>query len=287
MTASALLTVVGVTLVMEQAGLSASLGAFIAGVLLADSEYRHEISADIAPFEGLLLGLFFTAVGMSLNLGLVAAKPMLVLAVVAGLLAVKIVILYVLGRRAGLEPGPSRRFALAIAQGGEFAFVLFAAGVSATVLEPQVTELLSVAVTLSMAATPLLLLLDEIFTPKAVADARLRRAARGRWPRGDRRLRSRRPDRGTHPQRQAHPLHGTRRQSPSRSISCASSAPRSTTAMPAGPRSWRPPRPARRAPSCWPSTTSTFPSAPRRWCARTIRTCRSSRARATASTPTG
>jgi glutathione-regulated potassium-efflux system protein KefB len=72
MTASALLTVVGVTLVMEQAGLSASLGAFIAGVLLADSEYRHEISADIAPFEGLLLGLFFTAVGMSLNLGLVA-----------------------------------------------------------------------------------------------------------------------------------------------------------------------------------------------------------------------
>ena len=168
MTASALLTVVGVTLVMEQAGLSASLGAFIAGVLLADSEYRHEISADIAPFEGLLLGLFFTAVGMSLNLGLVAEKPMLVLAVVAGLLTVKIVILYVLGRRAGLEPGPSRRFALAIAQGGEFAFVLFAAGVSATVLEPQVAELLSVAVTLSMAATPLLLLMDETFAPKAV-----------------------------------------------------------------------------------------------------------------------
>jgi glutathione-regulated potassium-efflux system protein KefB len=130
MTASALLTVVGVTLVMEQAGLSASLGAFLAGVLLADSEYRHEISADIAPFEGLLLGLFFTAVGMSLNLGLVAEKPALVLAVVAGLLAVKIVILYVLGRRAGLEPGPSRRFALTIAQGGEFAFVLFAAAAS-------------------------------------------------------------------------------------------------------------------------------------------------------------
>jgi monovalent cation:proton antiporter-2 (CPA2) family protein len=168
MTASALLTVVGVTLVMERAGLSASLGAFIAGVLLADSEYRHEISADIAPFEGLLLGLFFTAVGMSLNLGLVAEKPMLVLTVVSGLLTVKIVILYVLGRRAGLEPGPSRRFALAIAQGGEFAFVLFAAGLSATVLEPQVTELLSVAVTLSMAATPLLLLMDETFAPKPV-----------------------------------------------------------------------------------------------------------------------
>ena len=168
MTASALLTVVGVTLVMNWAGLSAALGAFIAGVLLADSEYRHEISADIAPFEGLLLGLFFTAVGMSLNLGLIAQKPMLVLAVVGGLLAVKIVVLYVLGRRAGLEPGPSRRFALAIAQGGEFAFVLFTAGVSATVLEPPLAELLTVAVTLSMAATPLLLLLDEMLTPKAV-----------------------------------------------------------------------------------------------------------------------
>jgi glutathione-regulated potassium-efflux system protein KefB len=168
MTASALLTVVGVTLVMEWAGLSASLGAFLAGVLLADSEYRHEISADIAPFEGLLLGLFFTAVGMSLNLGLVAQKPALVLAVVAGLLAVKIAVLYVLGRRAGLESGPARRFALAIAQGGEFAFVLFTAGVSATVLEPPLAELLAVAVTLSMAATPLLLLLDDMFAPKPV-----------------------------------------------------------------------------------------------------------------------
>ena len=106
MTASALLTVVGVTLVMEQAGLSASLGAFIAGVLLADSDYRHEIEADIAPFEGLLLGLFFTAIGMSLNLGLVAEQPALVLAIVAGLLAVKSAVLYVLGRRAGLEAGP-------------------------------------------------------------------------------------------------------------------------------------------------------------------------------------
>jgi glutathione-regulated potassium-efflux system protein KefB len=168
MTASALLTVVGVTLVMEQAGLSASLGAFLAGVLLADSEYRHEITADIAPFEGLLLGLFFTAVGMSLNLGLVAQKPALVLAVVAGLLAVKVAVLYVLGRRAGLESGPARRFALAIAQGGEFAFVLFTAGVSATVLEPPLAELLAVAVTLSMAATPLLLLLDDMFAPKPV-----------------------------------------------------------------------------------------------------------------------
>lgn len=166
MTASALLTVVGITLVMELAGLSASLGAFIAGVLLADSDYRHEIVADIAPFEGLLLGLFFTAIGMSLNLGLIATKPLLVLGVVAGLLAVKAVVLYAIGRRAGLERGPARRLGLALAQGGEFAFVLFTAGVTAGVLKQGTADVLSVAVTLSMAATPLLLLLDEKLAPK-------------------------------------------------------------------------------------------------------------------------
>jgi len=168
MTACALLTVVGVTLVMEKAGLSASLGAFVAGVLLADSDYRHEIEADIAPFEGLLLGLFFTAIGMSLNLALIVEQPHLVIAIVAGLLTVKAGVLYVLGRRAGLKPGPSRRLALAIAQGGEFAFVLFTTGLAAGVLERPVADLLSVAVTLSMAATPLLLLLDEMLMPKAV-----------------------------------------------------------------------------------------------------------------------
>jgi glutathione-regulated potassium-efflux system protein KefB len=168
MTACALLTVVGVTLVMEQAGLSASLGAFIAGVLLADSDYRHEIEADIAPFEGLLLGLFFTAIGMSLNLALIVERPHLVIAVVAGLMAVKSGVLYLLGRRAGLEAGPSRRLALAIAQGGEFAFVLFTTGLAVGVLEKPVADLLAVAVTLSMAATPLLLLVDEMLAPRAV-----------------------------------------------------------------------------------------------------------------------
>lgn len=169
MTASALLTVVGITLVMELAGLSASLGAFIAGVLLADSDYRHEIVADIAPFEGLLLGLFFTAIGMSLNLGLIGTKPLLVIGVVVGLLALKATMLYVIGRRAGLERGPARRLGLALAQGGEFAFVLFTAGVSAGVLQQGVADVLSVAVTLSMAATPLLLILDEWMSPKPTA----------------------------------------------------------------------------------------------------------------------
>jgi glutathione-regulated potassium-efflux system protein KefB len=161
MTASALLTVVGVTLVMQLAGLPASLGAFLAGVLLADSDYRHEIVADIAPFEGLLLGLFFTAIGMSLNLGLIVEKPGLVLAIVAGLLAIKGAILFALGRRMGLEAGPARRLALVLSQGGEFSFALFAAGGAAGVLERPVADLLSVAVTL------LLLALDEALTPKA------------------------------------------------------------------------------------------------------------------------
>jgi glutathione-regulated potassium-efflux system protein KefB len=172
MTASALLTVVGVTLVMQLADLPASLGAFLAGVLLADSDYRHEIVADIAPFEGLLLGLFFTAIGMSLNLGLVVDKPELVLGIVAGLLAVKAVVLFALGRRMGLDAGPARRLAIVLSQGGEFAFALFAAGGAAGVLDRSVADLLSVAVTLSMAATPLLLALDELLTPKAIAPAR-------------------------------------------------------------------------------------------------------------------
>jgi len=166
MTASALLTVVGVTLVMQLAELPASLGAFIAGVLLADSDYRHEIMADIAPFEGLLLGLFFTAIGMSLNLGLIAQSPYLVAAIVAGLVAIKSAILFGLGRRMGLDAAPARRLAIALSQGGEFAFALFAAGTTAGVLERPVADLLSVAVTLSMAATPLLLLLDERLAPK-------------------------------------------------------------------------------------------------------------------------
>jgi glutathione-regulated potassium-efflux system protein KefB len=166
MTASALLTVVGVTLVMQLADLPASLGAFIAGVLLADSDYRHEIVADIAPFEGLLLGLFFTAVGMSLNLSLIAQSPYLVLAIVFGLLAIKTLVLLALGLRIGLDPRPARRLALALSQGGEFAFVLLTAGSGAGVFERSVADLLAVAVTLSMAATPLLLAVDELLARK-------------------------------------------------------------------------------------------------------------------------
>ncbi len=166
MTASALLTVVSVSVLMELAGLSAALGAFIAGALLADSEYRHELSANIAPFQGLLLGLFFTAIGMSLNLSIILTEPGKVLAVTAGLLIIKGLVLYGLGRWQGLGDGPARRLGLAIPQGGEFAFVLFASAIGVGVLERSVSDFLSVVVTVSMIATPLLLKLDDIWAQR-------------------------------------------------------------------------------------------------------------------------
>lgn len=163
MTASALLTVIVVVLLMEAAGLSASLGAFVAGVLLADSAYRHEIEADIRPFEGLLLGLFFTAVGMSLDLGLVAQKPLTTASAVLALVAVKALILYALGRWQGLHARPSRRLALSLSQGGEFAFVLFGAGAAAGLLSAEHAAFGTVLVTLSMLATPPLLAFEQRF----------------------------------------------------------------------------------------------------------------------------
>ncbi len=170
MTASALLTVVAVVLVMEKAGLSASLGAFLAGALLAESAYRHEIEADIKPFEGLLLGLFFTAVGMSLDLKLLAREPLKILMLTFALIAAKSVVLYAVGRWQGLDDRPARRMALTISQGGEFAFVLFAAGITAGVLSDPRAALLTVVVTLSMALTPGLLALERYLTPKSAAE---------------------------------------------------------------------------------------------------------------------
>ncbi|HET6388009.1 monovalent cation:proton antiporter-2 (CPA2) family protein [Hyphomicrobium sp.] len=172
MTAAALLTVVGITLIMETVGLPASLGAFIAGALLAESSYRHELEADIAPFEGLLLGIFFTAVGMSLNLGLILAEPVLILALTASLILVKAVILFLLGRWQGLEAGPSRRLAFALSQGGEFAFVLLSVGQAAGVLGSKPSQILAVVITLSMAMTPILLLLDSRLSKKAKPHSR-------------------------------------------------------------------------------------------------------------------
>ena len=170
MTASALLTVVGVALVMEAAGLSAALGAFIAGALLADSEYRHQIEADIAPFEGLLLGLFFIAVGMSMDLTVLVGSPLLLLAIVIGLVVIKASILFLLGRWWGLKRQAAVRLGLVISQGGEFAFVLFSAGALAGVIGNSLASLLTLAVTLSMAATPVLLLVDDMMRRRAAPD---------------------------------------------------------------------------------------------------------------------
>ncbi|WP_342377025.1 monovalent cation:proton antiporter-2 (CPA2) family protein [Myxococcus stipitatus] len=154
-TATALLVVVGTAALLNAVGLSMALGAFLAGVLLSESEYRHELEADIEPFKGLLLGLFFIAVGMSVNLGLIVQKPLLITGLVLGLVALKGAVLYGLGRFSLKEQEPSLSLGIVISQGGEFAFVLFALAVSFQVMPPAVSELLVVVVGLSMATTPL------------------------------------------------------------------------------------------------------------------------------------
>lgn len=166
MTASALLTIVVVVYLMESIGLSASLGAFLAGILLADSEFRHQIEADIAPFEGLLLGFFFVTVGMSLNLDLLLDEPATILSAVAFIMAVKALILYIIGRWQDLKDRAARRLALMLSQGGEFGFVLLAAAASGTVIDEYLAGGIAVAITISMAITPLLLLLDEFVTAR-------------------------------------------------------------------------------------------------------------------------
>jgi glutathione-regulated potassium-efflux system ancillary protein KefC len=161
LTATALLVVLGTAMLMEQAGLSMALGAFLAGVLLADSEFRHQLEADIEPFKGLLLGLFFMAVGMSLNLGLIVDTPMAVATVVILLIGIKFAVLFGLGKWVGLDTPSARRLGLVISQGGEFAFVVFGVAVGVGALEQGLSELLIVAVSLSMVLTPLLLLIED------------------------------------------------------------------------------------------------------------------------------
>ena len=155
-TAAALLLVVGTTLAMEALGLPASLGAFIAGLLLADSEYRHQLQADIEPFKGLLMGLFFIAVGMSADLGMVAQRPLEVLLLVAVLIGVKAAVLLLVGRLSRLPADSALSLAAVLSQGGEFAFVLFNLAGDSGVIKPEVRDLLIVAVTLSMVITPLI-----------------------------------------------------------------------------------------------------------------------------------
>ncbi|MSP48978.1 MAG: glutathione-regulated potassium-efflux system protein KefB [Alphaproteobacteria bacterium] len=154
-TAMALLIVVGTAALAHFAGLSTSLGAFLAGVLLSDSSYRHELQANIEPFEGLLLGFFFMSVGMSANLPLVLGEPALIAAGVAGLVVLKAAIVFALGRLAGQDNRTALRFALALPQGSEFSFVLFGVAVAAGTLGQAEADRVMLIVALSMAATPL------------------------------------------------------------------------------------------------------------------------------------
>jgi glutathione-regulated potassium-efflux system ancillary protein KefC len=157
-TAFALLLVIAISLLMQSVGVSMALGAFMAGVLLADSEYRHALETDLEPFKGLLLGLFFIAVGMSVDFSVFLARPAIVLGLVAGFLVLKIGVLYGLSRAFDMARGQHLQFALILSQGGEFAFVVFGAAATARVFSSEVASTLVVVVALSMVVTPLTLM---------------------------------------------------------------------------------------------------------------------------------
>ena len=162
-TTASLLIVAGTAYIASLAGLSMSLGAFMAGVLLSESEYRHELRADIAPFEGLLLGFFFISVGMSADLGLALAHPALLAAAAGALLGAKIVVGFGLARLAGQNVADGLRFSLALPQASEFSFVLFGVAVDVGALASDNAALATLVAAVSMAATPVLFALSERF----------------------------------------------------------------------------------------------------------------------------
>ena len=166
-TAAALLLVVAIAALMQFVGLSMALGAFLAGVLLADSAYRRELETDIEPFKGLLLGLFFIAVGMSIDFGVLRRSPGLMAAILFGFLALKMCLIYVLARLMKLPLQDRPVFALLLAQGSEFAFVVFQAAAGARVFSGEIASLLIGAVALSMLLSPLLLVaIDKWLLPR-------------------------------------------------------------------------------------------------------------------------
>lgn len=160
-TAAALLLIIGIALLMAQVGLSPALGTFLAGVVLAQSEYRHELEIDIEPFKGLLLGLFFIAVGASIDFNLIAADPLLIAELVLALILVKFLVLFIIGKFFKMGLDNNLLFAFALAQGGEFAFVLFSFAVQNRVIESSLANPLIAVVAVSMALTPLLMLINE------------------------------------------------------------------------------------------------------------------------------
>jgi monovalent cation:proton antiporter-2 (CPA2) family protein len=160
-TVTALLLVVGIALLMQRVGLSPALGAFLAGVVLAESEYRHQLETDIEPFKGLLLGLFFISVGAGINFALIAGSPGTVASLVVAVLVAKFLVLLAVSRYSRLEPTQRYLFAFALAQGGEFAFVLCSFATQNGVLTSDMANLLVVTVALTMAAAPVLMTINE------------------------------------------------------------------------------------------------------------------------------
>jgi len=168
-TAAALLTVIATALLANLAGLSMSLGAFLAGVLLADSEFRHELEADIEPFKGLLLGLFFIVVGMSANLGLLTSQPLKLLGITAGLMLIKLFAVALLGRLTNHSGSSAWRLGFTLPAGGEFAFVLFTLATHQQILDTETADLLILAVTLSMMLGPLILVAQDVVAARWLA----------------------------------------------------------------------------------------------------------------------
>ncbi|MEJ2084599.1 MAG: cation:proton antiporter, partial [Acidobacteriota bacterium] len=160
-TAASLLLVIGTAMLMTKVGVSAALGTFLAGVVLARSEFRHQIEADIEPFKGLLLGLFFISVGAAIDFELITARPVLILELMVALIVVKFVVLFLLGRVFKMGLDQNLLFAFSLAQGGEFAFVLFSFSVQHQIVDASLASMLIAVVALTMAATPVLMVLNE------------------------------------------------------------------------------------------------------------------------------
>jgi voltage-gated potassium channel Kch len=171
-TAAGLLVVIGTSLLVSQVGLSLSLGAFLAGVLLADSEFRHELEADIEPFKGLLLGLFFITVGMSANLNLVLEKPLTIAGLTSDSCCSRSLVLLAIGRLSRAVAAAGRGLAFSLPAGGEFAFVLFGLAATLGIMDAEIAELLVLVVTASMILSPLLLVLHDALFKKKESDDR-------------------------------------------------------------------------------------------------------------------
>ncbi len=170
-TAAALLLVVGIALLMDLIGLSPALGTFLAGVVLSDSEYRHELESDIEPFKGLLLGLFFISVGAGIDFQLLFGEPGTIFGLAVAIMVLKCLILIALGRAFRLPWGDTWLFALALAQAGEFAFVLFGFASAAGVLDSGITKTMTLVVAVTMLLTPALFILyEKVIAPRAAGN---------------------------------------------------------------------------------------------------------------------